>query len=118
MNTLPCPTSNSGWNLLYSSSYSNNNYAYAFPSYDNKIFILKFNQTSGATIGTQYISDESWTRSFAIKEHNNNLYLLHMWSSGNGIVIQNMTDSSFSYYKTVAGTELLHDIIFKSQDKI
>ena len=29
-----------------------------------------------------------------------------------------MTDSSFSYYKTVAGTELLHDIIFKSEDKI
>ena len=58
--TVACPTSNNGCDLLYSSSfYSSNDYAYVVPPYDNKVFIFKFNQTSGAIVGTQYISDQS-----------------------------------------------------------
>ena len=60
MNTIACPTSNNSCGLCHSSSlYSGNDYAYASPCYDNKIFLLKFNQTGGTTLDTQYISDQS-----------------------------------------------------------
>ena len=59
MNTIACPTSNNECRLGHSSSlYSGNDYVYASPSYDYKTFLLKFNQTSGTTLDTQYISDQ------------------------------------------------------------
>ena len=99
-------------------SYSSiNDYVYGSPWYDNLIFILKFNKTSGATLDTQYLSDQSWSQSMAIKERNNDLYLTLYWNNLNVIVIQNSTDSSFSYYTTTNGVKL-HDLVIESDNRI
>ena len=59
-NTVTCPSPNNGCVLFFSSSfYSSNDYVYAAPCYDSTVFLFKFNQTSGDTLGTQYISDLS-----------------------------------------------------------
>ena len=59
-NTIQCPLSDNQCDLSFSATlHSSNDYAYTAPSFNQKVFILKFNQASGATINAQYMSDQS-----------------------------------------------------------